>query len=126
MCWTSPRSGLHARDNRILLSALSKLRERGNSLVVVEHDEETIRAADHLIDMGPGRGHARRPRGGTGTIQDIIANPQSVTGRFLREPPRRKGGPRHSAAGRRGAPDDPRREPAQPARHRRRHPAGAG
>src|SRR5207244_12376640 len=95
-----PTIGLHARDNRILLSALSKLRERGNSLVVVEHDEETIRAADHLIDMGPGAG----TRGGRvvaqGTIQDIIANPQSVTGRFLREPPRRQGGPRHSAAGR--------------------------
>ena len=94
-----PTIGLHARDNRILLSALSKLRERGNSLVVVEHDEETIRAADHLIDMGPGAG----TRGGRvvaqGTIQDIMANPQSVTGRFLREPPRRKGGPRHSAAG---------------------------
>ena len=86
-----PTIGLHARDNRILLSALAKLRERGNSLVVVEHDEETIRAADHLIDMGPGAG----TRGGRvvaqGTIQDIIANPQSVTGRFLRERPRRNG-----------------------------------
>ena len=55
----------------------------------VEHDEETIRAADHLIDMGPGAG----TRGGRvvaqGTIDDIMANPQSVTGRFLREPPRR-------------------------------------
>jgi excinuclease ABC subunit A len=92
-----PTIGLHARDNRILLSALSKLRARGNSLVVVEHDEETIRAADHLIDMGPGAGS----RGGRvvaqGTIEDIIANPQSVTGRCLREPLRRNAWPRRAA-----------------------------
>ena len=84
-----PTIGLHARDNRILLSALTRLRERGNSLVVVEHDEETIRAADHVIDMGPGAG----TRGGRvvaqGTIDDIMANPESLTGRFLREAPRR-------------------------------------
>jgi excinuclease ABC subunit A len=90
-----PTIGLHARDNRILLSALSKLRERGNSLVVVEHDEDTIRAADHLIDMGPGAGiHGGRVVA-QGTIEDLVANPQSVTGRFLREPPRRNGPPRH-------------------------------
>ena len=92
-----PTIGLHARDNRILLSALSKLRERGNSLVVVEHDEDTIRAADHLIDMGPGAGvHGGRVVA-QGTIEDLIANPQSVTGRFLRQPPRRNGPPRHLA-----------------------------
>jgi len=92
-----PTIGLHARDNRILLSALSKLRQRGNSLVVVEHDEETIRAADHLIDMGPGAGvHGGRVVA-QGTIEDIMANPHSVTGRFLREPPRRNGPPRHLA-----------------------------
>jgi excinuclease ABC subunit A len=90
-----PTIGLHARDNRILLSALSKLRERGNSLVVVEHDEDTIRAADHLIDMGPGAGiHGGRVVA-QGTVEDIIANPQSVTGRFLRQPPRRNGPPRN-------------------------------
>src|SRR5207244_12319780 len=94
-----PTIGLHARDNRILLSALSKLRERGNSLVGGEHDEETSRAAGHLIEMGPGAGTPGGRVVAQGTIQDIIANPQSVTGRFLREPPRRKGGPRHSAAG---------------------------
>ncbi|HEY4039472.1 MAG TPA: excinuclease ABC subunit A [Burkholderiaceae bacterium] len=92
-----PTIGLHARDNRILLSALSKLRGRGNSLVVVEHDEETIRAADHLIDMGPGAGiHGGRVVA-QGTIEDLISNPQSVTGRFLREPPRRNGLPRQMA-----------------------------
>jgi len=93
-----PTIGLHARDNRILLAALSKLRERGNSLVVVEHDEETIRAADHLIDMGPGAG----TRGGRvvaqGTIADIIASPQSITGRFLRESARPNARPRRAAA----------------------------
>jgi excinuclease ABC subunit A len=92
-----PTIGLHARDNRILLAALSKLRERGNSLVVVEHDEDTIRAADHLIDMGPGAGiHGGRVVA-QGTLEQIIANPQSVTGRFLREPPRRNGPPRYLA-----------------------------
>jgi len=84
-----PTIGLHARDNRILLSALVKLRERGNSLVVVEHDEETIRSADHLIDMGPGAGSHGGRVVAQGSVDDVIANPDSVTGRFLREPPRR-------------------------------------
>ena len=86
-----PTIGLHARDNRILLAALSKLRERGNSLVVVEHDEETIRAADHVIDMGPGAGSHGGRVVAQGTVDEIIANPQSLTGRFLREPLRRNG-----------------------------------
>ena len=51
-----PTIGLHARDNRMLLEALSELKVRGNSILVVEHDEETIREADHIIDLGPGAG----------------------------------------------------------------------
>jgi excinuclease ABC subunit A len=90
-----PTIGLHARDNRILLSALSKLRERGNSLVVVEHDEDTIRAADHLIDMGPGAGIHGGRIVAQGSVEDIIANPESITGRFLRQAVRRLGAPRN-------------------------------
>jgi excinuclease ABC subunit A len=79
-----PTIGLHARDNGILLRALHKLESRGNTLVVVEHDEETIRAAQHLIDIGPGAGS----RGGRvvaqGSVQDLIDSPESVTGRYLR------------------------------------------
>ena len=84
-----PTIGLHARDNDILLRALRKLESRGNTLVVVEHDEDTIRAAQHLIDIGPGAGS----RGGRvvaqGTVQDLIDCPESVTGRYLRPDARR-------------------------------------
>src|SRR5690606_5186972 len=81
-----PTIGLHPRDNRILLDALALLEGHGNTLVVVEHDEDTIRRAAHVIDMGPGAG----VRGGTvvaeGTVQQLMDDPQSVTGRYLREP----------------------------------------
>jgi excinuclease ABC subunit A len=79
-----PTIGLHARDNALLLRALRKLEARGNTVVVVEHDEETIRAAQHLIDIGPGAG----ARGGRivaqGSVQDLIDEPLSVTGQHLR------------------------------------------
>ena len=78
-----PSIGLHQRDNDRLLATLRGLRDLGNSVVIVEHDEETILAADHILDMGPGAG----PRGGeivaTGTPAGILANPESLTGRFL-------------------------------------------
>jgi len=78
-----PTIGLHARDNAILLNALHKLGEMGNTLVVVEHDEDTIRRADHIIDIGPSAGK----RGGRvvaqGTVADLSANDESVTGRYL-------------------------------------------
>jgi excinuclease ABC subunit A len=61
-----PTIGLHPRDNQILLNALHKLGDKGNTLVVVEHDEDTIRRADHIIDIGPSAGQARRPAGGPG------------------------------------------------------------
>ncbi|MBS0448169.1 MAG: excinuclease ABC subunit UvrA [Proteobacteria bacterium] len=81
-----PTIGLHPRDNRILLDALGKLGDKGNTLVVVEHDEDTIRRADHIIDIGPGAGK----RGGTlvaeGKVADLAAHRQSVTGRFLARP----------------------------------------
>jgi excinuclease ABC subunit A len=78
-----PTIGLHARDNAILLNALHKLGEMGNTLVVVEHDEDTIRRADHIIDIGPSAGK----RGGRvvvqGSVADLSANAESVTGRYL-------------------------------------------
>jgi len=78
-----PTIGLHARDNQILLDALHKLGDKGNTLVVVEHDEDTIRRADHIIDIGPSAGK----RGGRvvaqGTVDDLARTPESVTGRYL-------------------------------------------
>ncbi|WKB54794.1 excinuclease ABC subunit UvrA [Eleftheria terrae] len=81
-----PTIGLHPRDNNILLDALHKLGEQGNTLVVVEHDEDTIRRADHIIDIGPGAGK----RGGRliaqGTAEELRAHADSLTGRFLARP----------------------------------------
>lgn len=81
-----PTIGLHPRDNQILLNALSHLEGNGNTLVVVEHDEDTIKRAQHIIDMGPGAG----TRGGRviaqGSYEDILNAPQSLTGEFLRKP----------------------------------------
>ena len=78
-----PTIGLHPRDNQILLGALGKLSDRGNTLVVVEHDEDTIRRADHIIDIGPGAGK----RGGRvvaqGRAADLAASSESLTGRYL-------------------------------------------
>ena len=61
-----PSIGLHQRDNRKLIGTLERLRDQGNTVLVVEHDEEMMRSADHVIDMGPGAGRARRPRGRAG------------------------------------------------------------
>ncbi|MGS1007306.1 excinuclease ABC subunit UvrA [Achromobacter anxifer] len=81
-----PTIGLHPRDNRILLDALARLEGNGNTLVVVEHDDDTIRRASHIIDIGPGAGI----RGGRvvaqGSAQDLIEAPESVTGRYLAKP----------------------------------------
>ncbi len=81
-----PTIGLHPRDNGILLGALGKLSAAGNTLVVVEHDEDTIRRAEHIIDIGPGAGR----RGGTlvaqGDVKALSAQPASLTGRLLAQP----------------------------------------
>jgi excinuclease ABC subunit A len=78
-----PSIGLHPRDNRRLLASLERLRDAGNSVLVVEHDEETIRAADHVIDMGPGAGiHGGRVVA-QGTALDIMADEASLTGAYL-------------------------------------------
>jgi excinuclease ABC subunit A len=85
-----PSIGLHQRDNRKLIGTLERLRDQGNTVLVVEHDEDMIRSADHLIDMGPGAGQHGGRVVAEGSVADIEAEPASVTGAFL--------------AGRRGVP----------------------
>jgi excinuclease ABC subunit A len=81
-----PTIGLHPRDNEVLLGALTELSGKRNTLVVVEHDEETIRRADHVLDLGPQAGVRGGEVVGEGTVDDLIRNPRSTTGQFLREP----------------------------------------
>ena len=78
-----PSIGLHQRDNGRLLSALRDLTDMGNTLIVVEHDEETMYAADHIVDIGPGAGIYGGRLVCQGTVEDIMACPESVTGQFL-------------------------------------------
>lgn len=78
-----PTIGLHQRDNEKLLKSLLELRDQGNSLVVVEHDEQTIRLADHLLDLGPGSGIAGGDVVSCGSPQQVENDPRSPTGRFL-------------------------------------------
>ncbi|QKD45552.1 excinuclease ABC subunit UvrA [Alicycliphilus denitrificans] len=78
-----PTIGLHARDNQILLNALHKLGDKGNTLVVVEHDEDTIRRADHIIDIGPSAGKRGGRLVAQGTVADVQAAQDSQTGRYL-------------------------------------------
>ncbi|MBI4215840.1 MAG: excinuclease ABC subunit UvrA, partial [Chloroflexi bacterium] len=78
-----PSIGLHPVDDDRLIATLKKLRDLGNTILVVEHDEAIMRAADHIIDMGPGAGQAGGRVVATGTMADIMANPQSLTGQYL-------------------------------------------
>ena len=90
-----PTIGLHARDNARLVDMLTELKNKGNTVIVVEHDEELIRRADHVVDIGPGAGS----RGGEliveGSLEDVCANEKSVTGRMLREPLAHTGRAKH-------------------------------
>ena len=78
-----PSIGLHARDNDRLISSLERLRDLGNTVLVVEHDEETIRRADYVVDLGPGAGNAGGYLVATGRPEDIARNIESLTGRYL-------------------------------------------
>ncbi|HET9999750.1 MAG TPA: excinuclease ABC subunit UvrA [Ktedonobacteraceae bacterium] len=78
-----PSIGLHQRDNARLIRTLVRLRDLGNTLLVVEHDEDTMRAADYIIDIGPGAGEHGGRVVGEGTYKDIIASPESITGEYL-------------------------------------------
>ena len=88
MCYIldEPTIGLHVRDTRRLLKILAKLEKKGNTIVVVEHDEDTIRHAEHIIDLGPGAGVHGGQVVAQGTFEELAANPASVTGRFLAKP----------------------------------------
>ena len=78
-----PSIGLHQRDNARLLETLTRLRNLGNTVMVVEHDEETIRTADHVVDIGPGAGEHGGKIVHSGTVEDLIANEESLTGDYL-------------------------------------------
>ncbi len=79
-----PSIGLHQRDNRRLISTLEQLRDLGNTLIVVEHDEDTIRAADYMVDIGPGAGEHGGEVVATGTVEEVLASPHSLTAAYLR------------------------------------------
>ena len=79
-----PSIGLHQRDNDKLLATLKHLRDLGNSLIVVEHDEDTMRAADCVVDIGPGAGEHGGELVAIGTAEDLMKNPNSITGKYLR------------------------------------------
>jgi excinuclease ABC subunit A len=93
-----PSIGLHQRDNARLIGTLEHLRDLGNTLIVVEHDEETMRAADHIVDIGPGAGEHGGYIVAQGTLEDIMRTPESVTGQYMsgkrqiRVPVRRRAG----------------------------------
>ncbi|MGN6120040.1 MAG: excinuclease ABC subunit UvrA [Rhodanobacter sp.] len=78
-----PSIGLHQRDNERLLGTLTRLRDLGNTVIVVEHDEDAIRMADHVLDIGPGAGVHGGEIVAQGTVQDMLDSPRSVTGQFL-------------------------------------------
>ena len=119
-----PTIGLHPRDNARLLATLQRLKAQGNSIVVVEHDEATMRSADHVIDLGPGGGMQGGHVVAAGPPQHLAQHAASLTGRYLR----RNGAPaprRPPAQPERPPPPDrARRRRAQPERHRRQLPPG--
>src|SRR3977135_3444632 len=79
-----PSIGLHQRDNRRLINTLLRLRDLGNTLIVVEHDEETIRSADYMVDIGPAAGEHGGQIIAAGTVAEVLAHPTSLTARYLR------------------------------------------
>jgi excinuclease ABC subunit A len=78
-----PSIGLHQRDNQRLIDTLMRLRDLGNTVIVVEHDEETIRVADHVVDIGPGAGEHGGRVVVSGSVADLLAEPESITGQYL-------------------------------------------
>ncbi len=117
-----PSIGLHPRDNERLLRSLERLRDMGNTVLVVEHDEDTMRAADYLVDFGPGPG----VRGGevvaAGTFADVLANADSLTGQYL-SGTKQIAIPAAAPPAQRPAAHHRRRPPPQPQEHHRRDPA---
>jgi excinuclease ABC subunit A len=97
-----PSIGLHQRDNHRLIQTLTRLRDLGNTLIVVEHDEDTIRAADHVVDIGPGAGEHGGHVVVSGSVDELASSKESITGAFI--------------SGRRSIPVPKKRRPADPAR----------
>ena len=93
-----PTIGLHPRDNRILLDTLEKLQKKGNTLIVVEHDEDTIRRAAQVLDLGPGAGKLGGKVMAMGTAEELMANEDSITGHYLKHPLRHSSIARHPVA----------------------------
>ena len=81
-----PSIGLHQRDNHRLIETLTRLRDLGNTLIVVEHDEDTIRTADWVVDIGPGAGEHGGQIVVSGTVDDLLASKDSLTGAYLAAP----------------------------------------
>jgi len=98
-----PTIGLHPRDNRMLLDTLGRLEAKGNTVIVVEHDEETIRRAEHVIDLGPGAGVEGGRVVASGSVRAIERSKKSVTGRFLAQPMRHPVHPRRPVSPRGGS-----------------------
>ena len=117
-----PSIGLHQRDNAKLIATLTRLRDLGNTLLVVEHDEETIRTADWVVDIGPGAGEHGGEVIAAGPLEAVLAEPRSITGAFLRGE-RERPDPGAPPAGERQRHHRARRPRAQPAGDRRRLPA---
>ena len=78
-----PSIGLHQRDNDRLIETLKHLRDLGNTVIVVEHDTDTMYAADYIVDIGPGAGVNGGELVGEGTVEDLIKSPRSITGKYL-------------------------------------------
>ena len=78
-----PSIGLHQKDNAMLINTLKKMRDLGNTLVVVEHDEETMLAADYLVDIGPGAGNEGGYIVAKGTVEEVLKNKKSLTAKYL-------------------------------------------
>ena len=112
-----PSIGLHQRDNAKLIATLTRLRDLGNTVLVVEHDEETIRTADWVVDIGPGAGEHGGEIIANGPLEAVLAEPRSITGAFLRGE-RAVPIPAEAPQGQRQGAARPRRPRAQPARRR--------
>jgi excinuclease ABC subunit A len=97
-----PTIGLHTRDNRLLLDTIAQLAAKGNTIVVVEHDEETIRRAEHVVDLGPGAGRNGGEVIVNGSLADLLASERSITGRMLAAPPSHPMSPRRKTSRRSG------------------------
>jgi ABC-type multidrug transport system ATPase subunit len=119
-----PSIGLHTRDTGRLIRILHELREIGNTILVVEHDPDVMRAADHIVDLGPGAGEHGGEIVYEGSYPDLLRDRQSLTGRYLRGEMRVSIPRVRHAVPPAQAPAIFRSAPAQPEEHRRRNPAG--